>query len=420
MKKPAGPGGCCGSRPPLAAAERAEPAESAEPVVSDQVRTESDVVRLVERGRGDSAFTKTFLDLLDERHAIYRGAATPAVTRMRGALLLALGHRALPTTALPFVLEELESAHDAWLTAIAAHVLRKYPEPSASFTEPLLSAVLYIRHRDEIVRLAHYGGHGPGGETTTAMGEVMRTIGWLGRAGTACLPRLEELLAQNPGPATSAMVTKAIEAIRSDDRVDEGADDRADETIEACCCQDTAVPAATSSVSDISGLRFQDHAGAELTFADMFHGHPSIVVFFYTRCDNPTKCPLTMYRFGSLQRLLQQSGLGDAIGMAAITYDPEYDRAERLLHYAESWGAKPSAAHRILRTTGDFSTLSDYFSLGVNFSSSGFVNRHQIEAFVLDAHGRIAHAVKRRRWDEAHLIQLAAPMVAPSVVRGRA
>ena len=79
----------------------------------------------------------TFLELLDERHAIYRGVSTPAVTRMRGALLLALGHRALPTTALPFVLEELESAHDAWLTAIAAHVLRKYPEPSASFAEPL-------------------------------------------------------------------------------------------------------------------------------------------------------------------------------------------------------------------------------------------------------------------------------------------
>ena len=107
---------------------------------------------------------------------------------MRGALLLALGHRALPTTALPFVLEELESAHDAWLTAIAAHVLRKYPEPSASFAEPLRSAVLNIQHRDEIVRLARGGGDTSGGEKTTAMSEVMQTIGWLGRAGMACVP----------------------------------------------------------------------------------------------------------------------------------------------------------------------------------------------------------------------------------------
>ena len=100
-----------------------------------------------------------------------------------------------------------------------------------------------------------------------------------------------------------------------------------------------------------------------------------------------------------------------SIGMAAITYDPEYDRADRLLQYAQSWGAKPSARHRILRTVGDFSTLSDYFSLGVNFSASGIVNRHQLEAFVLDQRGRIAHVVARRRWDEAELLQLAAPLL---------
>ena len=155
MKTPSS-GACCGT------SSRAAAAESIDLRAPGQVRTEADLIRVVEIGRGDSAFTKTFLELLDERHAVYRGVSTPAVTRMRGALLLALGHRALPTTALPFVLEELESAHDAWLTAVAAHVLRKYPEPSPSFAEPLLSAVLYIRHRDEIVRLANYGGHGPG------------------------------------------------------------------------------------------------------------------------------------------------------------------------------------------------------------------------------------------------------------------
>lgn len=375
--------------------------------MTPEVRTESDLGRVIETGRGDSAFTKTFLDLLDERHAVYRGVGTPAVTRMRGALLLALGHRALPVTALPFVLEELESAHDAWLTAIAAHVLRKYPEPSASFAEPLLSAILYIQHRDETVRLPHDGGHDAGSGATTAMGEVMQTIGWMGRTGTECVPRLQELLAQNPGPATSAMVRKALEAIRADDGVPAAT--------HSCCCGDkTAAAAPSGPAGDISGVRLQDHAGTELTFADAFHGRPSIVVFFYTRCDNPTKCPLTMYRFGSLQRMLQQSQLGESIGLAAITYDPEYDRADRLLQYAESWGARPSAHHRILRTVGDFQSLSDYFSLGVNFSASGIVNRHQLEAFVLDKDGHIAHVVSRRRWDEATLMRLATPLIGPT------
>ena len=157
----------------------------------------------------------------------------------------------------------------------------------------------------------------------------------------------------------------------------------------------------------------QDHSGAELSFADAFHGRPSIVVFFYTRCDNPAKCPLTMYKFGSLQRLLQESELGDSIGTAAITYDPEYDRAERLLQYAHSWGVKPSALHRVLRTVGEFSALREYFELGVNFGASGIVNRHQLEAYVLDQQGQIAHVVARRRWDEAELVRLATSLVGP-------
>jgi protein SCO1/2 len=367
-----------------------------------QVLTEADLKLLVEVGRGDSAYTETFIALLDERHPVYQGVGTAVVTRMRGALLLALGHRALPTAALPFVMEELETAHEPWLTAVAAHVLRKYPEPSPSFAQPLLSAFLYIQHKDDVVRLANYGGHGPGGETTTAMAEVMRTIAWLGSRGTSCLSSLEDLLSQNPGPVTSAMAAAAIKAIREDDQ-----------TAPAECCGGGEAPAATlrGGSTDISGVRFQDHSGAELSFADVFHGRPSIVVFFYTRCDNPAKCPLTMFKFGSLQRLLQESGLGDSIRTMAITYDPEYDRPERLSQYAQSWGVKPSAEHRVLRTVGEFPALRDYFELGVNFGASGIVNRHQLEAFVLDKNGRIVHVVTRRRWDEGQLMSLAASLV---------
>ena len=395
MKSPAV--SCCGKSGPASV-------DSLHLRAPEQVCTEADLIRVVEIGRGDSAYTETFLALLDERHAVYEGVSTPAVTRMRAALLLALAHRALPTSALPFVLEELETAHDAWLTAVAAHVLRKHPEPLPSFAQPLLSAILYIRHRDDIVRLENYGGHGPGGETTTAMAEVMRTIAWLGRCGVTCLPTLEDLLAQCPGPATSAMAANAIKAIRDDDQAPPA----------ECCGGGEATRALPRRAEkDISSLRLQDHSGAELSFADAFHGRPSIVVFFYTRCDNPAKCPLTMYKFGSLQRLLQDSGIGDAIGTAAITYDPEYDRAERLLQYAHSWGVKPSALHRVLRTVGEFSALREYFELGVNFGASGIVNRHQLEAYVLDQQGQIAHVVARRRWDEAELVRLATSLVGP-------
>ena len=116
--RPTATGSCCGSRS-QAVTSRTLP---------DEVVTESDLMRVIEAGREDSAFTQTLLTLLDERHRVYHGVSTPGVVRMRGSLLLALAHRALPVTALPFVLEELESAHDAWLTAVAARILRRFPQ----------------------------------------------------------------------------------------------------------------------------------------------------------------------------------------------------------------------------------------------------------------------------------------------------
>lgn len=382
-------GCCCG----CGAAEAA----SAPPAV----RSEADLIRLVEAGDDDGVYTRTFLDLLDERHPVYEGVGTAAVVRMRGALLLALGRRALPTAALPFVLEELESPHEAWLTAVAARVLRKHPEPSTVFVAPLLSALFYIRHRDDTVRLDSYGGYGSEGEPTTAVTEVMRAIAWLGQAGEGALPRLRELRAREPGPRLAAQLDEAMAAIQND----------APSEAPGCCGQEIRFDdAPRSAPADVAGLVLQDQSGELLTFRDFFTGRPAIVVFFYTRCDNPTKCPLTIARLGRLQQRLHSTGLGDAIRTAAITYDPAYDLPPRLVQYARSWGATTGENHRLLRTVGDLAPLRAFFELGVNYGESGLVNRHRIEAFVLDRAGRIVHAATRQRWEESRLLEAAAAL----------
>jgi len=358
-------------------------------------------MRLVEAGRGDSAYTQAFLDLLDERHPVYDGVGTAAVVRMRGALLLALGHHALPTAALPFVLEELESPHEAWLTAVAARVLRNHPEPSTAFVAPLLSALFYIRQRDDTVRLDSYGGYGSEGEPTTAVAEVIRTIGWLGKAGERVLPNLKELRAQEPGSRTAAQLDEAMAAIQHDAR---------SEAPEYCGHARRFGDAPKSAPTDVTELVLQDQFGELLTFRDFFIGRPSIVVFFYTRCDNPTKCPLTIAKLGRLQQRLHSAGLANSIRTVAITYDPAYDLPPRLVQYARSWGMSTSENHRLLRTVGDLGPLRAFFELGVNYGESGLVNRHRIEAFVLDRAGRIVHVATRQRWEESQLLEEAAAL----------
>jgi protein SCO1 len=362
------------------------------------VCTEAEFAQLVAAGRGDPAHTGAFLGLLDERHPVYDGVGTPAVVRMRGALLLALGYRALPTAALPFVLEELESPHEAWLTAVAARILRNHPQPSAAFVAPLVSALFYIRQRDDIVRLDAYGGYGSEGEPTTAVAEVIRTLGWLGQAGARALPRLRELRDQEPGSTIAARLDEAIAAIQDDARLD---------TPERGAPASRVGDVCKAMTGDVAALVMQDQSGEVLSFRELFTGKPSIVVFFYTRCDNPTKCPLTIAKLGRLQQHLESAGHGDAIRTAAITYDPAYDLPQRLLQYARSWGASLGESHRMLRTVGDLAPLREFFDLGVNFGESGLVNRHQVEAFVLDSRGTIVHAVTRQRWEESQLLAAA-------------
>ena len=319
------------------------------------------------------------------------------MVRVRGWLLLALGRGSLPDSALPFVLEELESGHDAYLSAAAACVLRR-SRPRPELVPALLAGLLYLRHRDDSVSLIEYGGYGVGGERTTAVAEILRTLGWLGHAGRSALPRLHALrLEAGVSPALAERVEEAIAAI-----------EQAEPPVGDACCSslepmglEQRSPRSPSQVADVE---LQDQEGEILRFGDFFAGRPAIVVFFYTRCDNPTKCALTVTRLGRVQRLLRKAGLDTAIRTAAITYDPGFDRPARLARYAETWGARPDANHKMLRTVGSFDELRAYFDLGVNYVSS-VVNRHQIEAFVLDSEGRVATAATRLQWDETTLVE---------------
>ncbi len=358
----------------------------------EAIRSEEDVIDLIQRGQGDASFTPCFLALLEERHPVYAGADPAAVIRIRGSLIRVLAHRALPETALPFVLEELESAFDPWLTALAAAALRKRPEPSSRFVEPLLEAILYIRHRDDLIRLDAYGGYGDDGEVTTPLREILRTFAWLGSCGRNALPRLRELACSLNSEHLRSDLNDAIDALEADPSA--GTKEEPDQGL-AITRLHQPLP------SELTQLRLQDQSGCTFLLPDFFRGQPTVVVFFFTRCGNPAKCPLTISRLGRLQERLRD--MGSRVRTAAITYDPEYDDPRRLTQYARSWGARTDENHRFLRTLDDLAPLRDFFELGVSYGGSS-VNQHQLEAFVLDAECSIVGAVRRRRLDTSKII----------------
>jgi protein SCO1/2 len=343
------------------------------------------------------------LGLLREDHQLYdqRGAAT--VVRMRGWVMLTLARDTLPDTALPFLLEDLDTGVDPYLVAVAASALRSYPTPNPALAPFVVRAITNIRYRDERLSLETYGAYAIGTNGTTPIRELLATLTWLGQHARAVIPEIESL---HMGPtALTKKYQPTIEQILNSLPPRTEPDD--------CCGLPDSVrdlfswlrPTRTSS-SSIDSTIFEDQDGQTTTFAEYFHGRPSIVVFFYTRCDNPLKCSLTITKLARIQKLLESEGLANQINTAGITYDPGFDLPERLLNYGKHRGIHFAREHRLLRTENGLDSLRKHFQLGVNFIES-LVNRHRIELYILDAKGQTAGYFGRIQWNERDVVDRA-------------
>ncbi len=322
---------------------------------------------------------------------------------MRGWVLLALARGGISDAELLFVLEELDTGVDAYLVAAAARALRSYPTPLPAFAPFVIRAVTHIRYSDDRVSFERYGEYATSGNGTSPIRELLATLTWLGPAAREVIAEVESLRARGGLPRQyRGNVEQAVQAIR--------AGDQRELDSHSCC----ALPRGPNNMfsraagsrresKSIEGTVFQDQDGTSVTFREFFRGRPTIVVFFYTRCDNPLKCSLTITKLAQVQKLLEARGLAGEIQTAAITYDPGFDLPDRLRSYGQARGARMDAHHRILRAVEGFTALCRQFRLGVNFVES-LVNRHKIEAYILDVEGRIASRFERTHWDEQQLV----------------
>jgi len=374
---------------------------------------EEHLAALVDAVKRDPRQRDCLVALLPEAISLYAGRSTNAIIRMRGYLIAAFEQVGLPAAALPYVLEELESGRDPYLVAAAARALRGLDRPTSRAVPFLLKAIQNIRYADDAVSFDSYQPRWPLPSHTTAIQEILTTLAWLGPDAQSAQPALKALRDDPQAVSPPARVT--LEAVLA------GLGDADGDCCDAGCCAssvsltDQPADQARQNLPVPAGVELEDQDERRLTFASFFSGRPSIVVFFYTRCDNPNKCSLTISKLAGLQRKLREQGLYGQIRTAAITYDPAYDLPPRLRAYGQNRGVVFSDSDRFLRTTAGLSALQEYFDLGVNFGQAS-VNRHRIELFILDHHAAIAARFTRLQWDlhevlyHAHaLVSLADP-----------
>jgi protein SCO1/2 len=373
--------------------------------------TEPDFASLISSIRADPNRHHELTELLREDHPLYdqRGAAT--TVRMRGWILFTLSKVGLSKEALVFVLEELDTAVEPYLVAAAARAIRAYPEPSSSLAPFLVRSITNIRYRDDPVAFEEYGEFFSDSEETTPLHELFGSLQWLDHHARVALDELIELRKEPRGLSQRRLadLNRCIEAVSGSELGSES------------CCELPAFlknrfswkPKARASSQPIDSVVFEDQNNKLVTFGDFFKGRPTIAAFFYTRCDNPLKCSLTITKLARIQNLLSERGLTDQINTAAITYDPEFDSSERIRGYGEHRGIKTDAHHRMLRARDGIDSIRNHFKLGVNFIES-LVNRHRVEIYILDERGRIARVFERIRWDEEEVVKQAVNVIEES------
>ena len=366
--------------------------------------SEPELAELVDALAADPDRRGQLTELLREDHPLYDQRGTAATVRMRGWILLALARTEVSPAALLFVLEELDTGTDPYLVAAAARALRSYPTPNAALAPFVLRAIHTIRSFDEPVSFEGYGEYATSATGTSPVRELLATLAWLGPHARESLPGIEALRTPPEGLAKKLHpdVDRALEAIRGSGPAPE-----------PCCTLPPGLGHKLSwafgsrrSAKPVEEILFEDHEGGSITFQELFHGHPTIAVFFYTRCDNPFKCSLTVTKLARVRKLLEDRGLAGQIHTAAITYDPAYDLPERLRRYGQDRGMLLNAQNRMLRTPEGLGVLRSHFQLGVNFIES-LVNRHRIEVYVLDREGRVAATFERIHWDEQEVVDRA-------------
>jgi cytochrome oxidase Cu insertion factor (SCO1/SenC/PrrC family) len=273
----------------------------------------------------------------------------------------------------------------------------------------LLRAIDNLAGADVTVSFESYKPAWPYTRPTTALTEVVRTIGHLGAHAAPVLPALALLSQQSErfSPAVREEMRHVLD--RADARSEGSAHDAGSPASpggtgpavdpgrdHSCCAGNRPHGGTHDPVSTHAVLEDQD--GRRERFEDFVRGKPSVVAFFYTRCDNPYKCSRTVSQLARLQRSAHERGMAGSVNLTAITYDPDFDLPHRLKRYGTDRGMRFDESARFFRVTAGFPMIRQRFDLGVNYGAST-VNRHQTEIYVMDGQGDVVASFTRHQWD---------------------
>jgi protein SCO1/2 len=151
-------------------------------------------------------------------------------------------------------------------------------------------------------------------------------------------------------------------------------------------------------------VAFRDHDGRAGVLRNVVD-RPSVITFFYTRCQNAKKCSMAVNRLGGLQRQLAKAGLDDDVRLLAISYEPQFDTPERIHRFATDRGFRVGDHALALQLDATrHQKLVEELQAPANYNA-GWINTHGVELSLLDRHGRVVRKYHTMLWDNAQVIE---------------
>ncbi|PWT72355.1 MAG: hypothetical protein C5B59_15910 [Bacteroidetes bacterium] len=348
-----------------------------------------------------SRSAKSLSPLLEESHVIYSEKGTSRIFRIRAQLLNAMKETGVDQNELPYILEEFQNTSHPLLIWAAARALRGQRKPDPAVLPVLLKAFKSLSHGDDFFSV-DLPISSEEAEKTTAAAEIIKTLRFYGSLASGPLKELQKLLDEGSLSLNARDRITLAEAVAFVEK-------KAPTNISDCCNRDNSFGSQKlfrrpgNLKLQLGHIELQDQSGNVVKYSDFFVGKPTACVFFYTRCDNPAKCSLTITRLAQLQKLLRERGLHKLVRTAAISYDAHFDLPYRLNNYCRSRGMYLDEDNRSFRVTQKFELLREYLRLGVNYIGT-IVNRHRVEVYLIDQYGHPRWASTRLHWDQEQII----------------
>ena len=150
-------------------------------------------------------------------------------------------------------------------------------------------------------------------------------------------------------------------------------------------------------------ISVKDHDGRDRELAKL-NEKPILMTFFYTRCENASKCSTTIVALAMLQRELIRAGMQDKVRILAVTYEPHFDTPERLTRFVKDRGMvlSENALAIQLDATRQRRLLGE-LAVPVNFNA-GWVNTHAVDSNLIDSKGRLVRKYSTLLWDTDQMV----------------